>query len=68
MKIEYNLSITEIIIRHMGGMMLGIIGGFLGYYVAPVFFIITAFAPILILTAIWGWSPLKTLLTQTKAA
>ena len=62
MKIEYNLSISEIISRHLSGMFLGIIGGFLGYYIAPVFFIIAALTPVMILTAILGWSPLYSLL------
>ncbi|NJN33231.1 MAG: DUF2892 domain-containing protein [Saprospiraceae bacterium] len=68
MKIEYNLSITEIIVRHISGMMLGIVGGFLAYYVSPVFLIIAAFAPIMILTAIWGWCPLKSIFNNTKTA
>jgi uncharacterized membrane protein YeaQ/YmgE (transglycosylase-associated protein family) len=68
MKVEYNLSIPEIITRHLLGMFLGIIGGFLGHYVAPVFFILAAFAPVMILTAILGWSPLYTLLKINHAS
>ncbi len=62
MKIEYNLSFEEIIIRHILGLFLGIIGGFLAYYVSPVFLVIAAFSPILILTAILGWCPIYMLL------
>jgi Protein of unknown function (DUF2892) len=68
MKIEYNLSFSEIIGRHLLGMFLGIIGGFLGYYVASVFFILIAFSPIMILTAILGWSPLYSLLKINHAS
>jgi uncharacterized membrane protein YeaQ/YmgE (transglycosylase-associated protein family) len=68
MKVEYNLSISEIISRHLLGMFLGIVGGFLGYYVASVFFILDAFTPILILTAILGWSPLYSLLKINHAS
>lgn len=68
MKIEYNLSISEIIGRHLLGMFLGIVGGFLGYYIAPVFFIIAALTPVMILTAILGWSPLYSLLKINHAS
>ena len=68
MKIEYNLSISEIISRHLLGMLLCIIGGFLGYYIAPVFFIIAALTPVMILTAILGWSPLYSLLKINHAS
>jgi hypothetical protein len=67
MKVEYNLSIPEIIGRHLLGMMLGIIGGFLGFYVAPVFYILAAFAPVMILTAILGWCPLYSLMKINHA-
>ena len=59
MRIENNLSMIEIIIRHFLGMGLAILGGFLGYYISPVFFIIAVFGPVLIFTAILGWCPLK---------
>jgi hypothetical protein len=62
MKIEGNLSVTDIISRHFAGMFIGIIGGFLGYYVAPVFYVLLPIAPILILTAILGWCPIYALL------
>jgi uncharacterized membrane protein YeaQ/YmgE (transglycosylase-associated protein family) len=68
MKIEYNLSIPEIIGRHLLGMFLGIIGGFLGYYVATGFFIIATFSPFMILTAVLGWSPLYSLLKINHAS
>jgi hypothetical protein len=62
MKIEYNLSMTEIILRHFIGMFLGIVGGFLSYYVSPIFIIIAALAPLTILTAILGWCPIYQLM------
>jgi Protein of unknown function (DUF2892) len=68
MKIEGNLSITDIISRHFAGMFIAIIGGFLGYYVTPIFYILVLNTPILILTAILGWSPLFTLLGINHAA
>ncbi len=68
MKFEYNLSISEVIGHHIAGMLLGIIGGFLGYYVMPVFFVISAFTPVLILTAILGWNPLYSLLKINHAS
>jgi hypothetical protein len=57
MKIEGNLSITDIISRHFAGMFIAVIGGFLGYYVAPIFYVLVPIAPALILTAILGWCP-----------
>jgi Protein of unknown function (DUF2892) len=57
MKIEGNLSITDIISRHFAGMFIAIISGFLGYYVAPIFYVLLPIAPMLILTAILGWCP-----------
>lgn len=60
MKIEGNLSITDIISRHFAGMFIAIISGFLGYYVASIFYVLLPIAPALILTAILGWSPLFT--------
>jgi hypothetical protein len=68
MKVEYNLSILEIVGRQLLGMMLGIIGGFLGFYVAPAFFIIAAFSPIMILSAILGWCPLYSLMNINHAS
>jgi ABC-type polysaccharide/polyol phosphate export permease len=67
MKVEYNLSILEIVVRHILGMLLCIIGGFLGYYVSPVFFVITIFSPILILTSILGWCPLYSIMKINHA-
>jgi uncharacterized membrane protein len=61
MKIEGNLSITDIISRHFAGMFFAIVGGFLGHFVAPVFYLLVPIAPVLILTAILGWCPLFTL-------
>lgn len=58
MNFEYNLSFTEIIMRHILGLFLGVIGGFLAYYVSPMFIIIAALAPVSILTAILGWCPI----------
>jgi Protein of unknown function (DUF2892) len=55
--VGYNLSVGEIISRHLLGMFIGIIGGFLSYYVSPVFLIVAAISPLLILTAILGWCP-----------
>lgn len=67
MNFEYNLSFTEIIMRHILGLFLGVIGGFLAYYVSPVFIIIAALAPISILTAILGWCPIYMLLRINHA-
>jgi hypothetical protein len=67
MKVEYNLSMVEIISRHFLGMFLAIVGGFLGYYVSPLFYIIGVFSPVMILTAILGWCPLYTLLKINHA-
>jgi hypothetical protein len=61
MKIEGNLSIADIISRHFAGMFIAIISGFLGYYVAPIFYVLLPIAPLLILTAILGWCPIFTL-------
>ncbi len=58
MRVAHNLDVPDIITRHFLGMFFAIIGGFLGYYVAPIFFIIAALSPMVILTAIWGWCPL----------
>ena len=58
MNFEYNLSFTEIIVRHILGLFLGVIGGFLAYYVSPMFIIIAALAPVSILTGILGWCPI----------
>lgn len=58
MKIEGNLSITDIISRHFAGMFIAIISGFLGYYIAPVFYVLLPISPLLILTAILGWCPI----------
>ena len=58
MNLDYNLSFTEIVMRHFLGMFLGIIGGFFAYYVSPVFILIAVLAPISILTAILGWCPI----------
>ena len=58
MNFDYNLSFIEIIFRHFIGLFLGVIGGFLAYYVSPVFLIVAALAPVSILTAILGWCPI----------
>ena len=68
MKLEHNLSFTEIIGRHFLGMFFAILGGFLGHYVSPIFYILVGFAPVLILTAILGWCPLYGLLRINHAA
>jgi hypothetical protein len=62
MKIEGNLSITDIISRHFAGLLIAIIGGFLGHYVSPIFYVLVIASPILIVTAILGWCPIYTLL------
>jgi Protein of unknown function (DUF2892) len=62
MKFEGNLDMKEIIIRHFLGLFLGIAGGFLGHYVSPVFYVLVAFSPIMILTAILGWCPIYSLM------
>jgi hypothetical protein len=56
--VGYNLSFPEIISRHLLGMFIGIIGGFLSYYVSPIFIVVAAISPVLILTAILGWCPI----------
>ena len=58
MNLDYNLSFTEIVLRHILGMFLGIIGGFLAYYISPVFILIAILAPFSILTAILCWCPI----------
>jgi len=62
MNLESNLSISEIIARHFVGLFAGVVGGFLGHYVSPVFYVFVPLAPILILTAILGWCPIYSLL------
>ncbi len=58
MKFETNLSMLENIYRFFAGMLIAIIGGFLGFYVAPIFYVFVPIAPILFITAILGWCPI----------
>jgi hypothetical protein len=58
MKFENNLSMVEIIVRHFLGLIVGVAGGFLGHYVASIFYVLVPLAPILIVTAILGWCPI----------
>jgi hypothetical protein len=67
MKVGYNLSFVEIVGRHILGLFLAILGGFLGYYVSPFFLVIVAFAPVMMLTAILGWCPIYQLLKINHA-
>ena len=67
MKFDNNLNITEIVSRHFLGLFFGILGGFLGHYVAPAFYALAALAPVLILTAILGWCPLYALMGVNHA-
>jgi hypothetical protein len=62
MKIENNIGLTEIIIRHFAGLLVTILGGFLGYYVQPIFFILVPFGPMLIVTALLGFCPYYSLM------
>jgi hypothetical protein len=62
MKIENNIGLVEIIARHFAGMLTTILGGFLGYYVHPVFFVLAPIGPVLIVTALLGFCPLYSLL------
>ncbi len=62
MKFESNLNIVDVITRHFAGMLVCIAGGFLGYYVAPVFYMLVPLGPVWIFTAIVGWSPAFALL------
>ncbi len=48
MKFETNLSMLENIYRFFAGMIIAILGGFLGFYVAPVFYILVPVAPVFI--------------------
>jgi hypothetical protein len=61
MTFQGNLSITDIVSRDFAGMFIAILGGFLGYYVAPIFYVLVPIAPALILTAILGWCPIYAL-------
>ena len=58
MKFETNLSMKDNIVRFFAGMLIAIIGGFLGHYVASVFYVLVPISPFLFITAILGWSPL----------
>ena len=58
MKFQTNLSMKDNIYRFFAGMIIAIAGGFLGYYVSSVFYILVPVAPILFLTAILGWCPI----------
>ncbi|MBL7816552.1 MAG: DUF2892 domain-containing protein [Saprospiraceae bacterium] len=62
MKFQTNLSMLENIYRFFGGMLIALLGGFLGHYVSSIFFILVPVAPILFITAILGWCPLYELM------
>lgn len=68
MKFEGNLNFTEVISRHFAGAFVAVLGGFLGHYVAPIFYVLVPIAPVLILTAILGWCPLFDLLNVNHAS
>lgn len=57
-----NLSMMENIVRLFAGMIIAIVGGFLGFYVASIFFILVPIAPFLFITAIIGWCPIYELM------
>lgn len=58
MKFESNLSMMDNIQRFFGGMIIAILGGFLGYYVSSFFYVLIPVAPVLFITAILGWCPI----------
>ncbi len=62
MKFETNLSMLENIFRFFAGMIIAILGGFLGFYVASVFYILVPVVPVLFITAILGWCPIYELM------
>jgi Protein of unknown function (DUF2892) len=62
MKFETNLSMMENIVRFFAGMIIAILGGFLGHYVSSVFYVLVPIAPILFITAILGWCPIYELM------
>lgn len=62
MNFEGNLNMIEIVLRHFLGLFLGILGGFLGHYVSPILYVLVAFAPVMVITAILGWCPIYSLM------
>ena len=68
MKFENNLSLLDALNRHIAGMLVAIISGFLGRYVAPVFYYLLPLAPYLIVTAIVGWSPIVAIKRAKRAS
>lgn len=67
MTLAGNLSFTDTVNRNFLGLFIAILGGFLGHYVAPIFYALTPLAPVLILTAILGWCPIYALLSINHA-
>lgn len=58
MKFETNLSMMDNIQRFFAGMIIAILGGFLGFYVSSFFYILVPISPVLFITAILGWCPI----------
>ena len=67
MKFENNLNMLENIYRFFARMLIAIVGGFLGFYVAPIFYILVPIAPVLFITAILGWCPIYAIMSINHA-